>query len=165
MSKNVPVNICPETNASWDMGDVRVISTADALSMRFTCISTQLSALRRTEVRTLSKIPGFTRISWQAFSTRCCNTSKSLIGLEYTRIFGCPHTQKSRGLVTAWKPQISQTDTAHYSFILCRPTSRRFACEGLSPKLGPTALLKFPLPPAFSLQWLVIKRTIVPVLN
>jgi hypothetical protein len=64
----------------------------------FPRISTQLSALRRTEVRTLSKIPGFTRISWQPFSTRCCHTSKSLIGAEYTKVFRCPRSQKSRGL-------------------------------------------------------------------
>jgi hypothetical protein len=58
--------------------------------MWFPCISTPLSALRRTEVRTLSRIPVFTQISWQAFSTRCCNTSKSLIGAKYTKIFRCP---------------------------------------------------------------------------
>jgi hypothetical protein len=67
-------------------------------SMWFPCISTQLSALRRTEVRTLLKIPGFTPISWQTFSTRCCITSKSLIGAEYTEELWCPHSQKSRGL-------------------------------------------------------------------
>jgi hypothetical protein len=31
MSIKVPVYICPETNACWDMGDVHVISTAHAL--------------------------------------------------------------------------------------------------------------------------------------
>jgi hypothetical protein len=62
------------------------------------CISTQLSALHRTEMRTMSKIPGFTRVFWQTFSTRCCNTSKSLIGAECTAVFRCPHSQKSRGL-------------------------------------------------------------------
>jgi hypothetical protein len=60
-------------------------------SVWFPCISTQLSALPRTEVYTLLKIPGFTRISWQAFSTRCCYTSKSSIGVEYTKVFRCPH--------------------------------------------------------------------------
>jgi hypothetical protein len=29
-----------------------------------------------TKVPTLSKIPGFTRISWRAFSTRCCNSDR-----------------------------------------------------------------------------------------
>jgi hypothetical protein len=53
-------------------------------SMWIPCISTQRSALRRTEVSTLSKIPGFTLISWQAFSTRLLshwsvlNTPKSI---------------------------------------------------------------------------------------
>jgi hypothetical protein len=50
------------------------------------CISAQLSAICRTEVRILLKIPGFTRISWQAFSTRCNNVSKSLIAAEYTEV-------------------------------------------------------------------------------
>jgi hypothetical protein len=49
-------------------------------------------------VRTLSKIPVFTRISWQAFSARCCNTSKTLIGAEYTKVCRCPHSQRSRRL-------------------------------------------------------------------
>jgi hypothetical protein len=36
-------------------------------------ISTHLSTLHRTEVSGLSKIPGFTWISWQACSARCYN--------------------------------------------------------------------------------------------
>jgi hypothetical protein len=38
-----------------------------------------------------SQISGFTQISWQAFSTNCCNTctSTSLIGSEYTNVFKC----------------------------------------------------------------------------
>jgi hypothetical protein len=67
-------------------------------SMWFPCIATQLPALRCTQVCTLSKIPGFTQISWQAFSVHCCNTSKSLIGTEYTKVIRYPHSQKSRGL-------------------------------------------------------------------
>jgi hypothetical protein len=39
------------------------------------CVSTQLSALCRTKMRSLSEIPGFSGISWQTFSTRCCYTS------------------------------------------------------------------------------------------
>jgi hypothetical protein len=31
MSKEVPIDIYPETNACVDMGDIRVISTPDAL--------------------------------------------------------------------------------------------------------------------------------------
>jgi hypothetical protein len=64
----------------------------------FPRISTKLSALRRTQVRTLSKIPGFNRITWQAFSIRYCNTSKSLFGAAYTKAFRCSHSQKSKGL-------------------------------------------------------------------
>jgi hypothetical protein len=66
--------------------------------MWFPCIWTQLSALCCTEVCALLKIPGFTRISWQAFCTHCCNTSKSLINAEYTKVFRCLNSQKSRGL-------------------------------------------------------------------
>jgi hypothetical protein len=66
-------------------------------SMWFLCISTQISAPSH-RVRTLSKIPACTRISWQTFSSRCCNTCKPFIGAEYTKVFRCPHSQKSRGL-------------------------------------------------------------------
>jgi hypothetical protein len=64
----------------------------------FPCISTQFSALSRTEVHTLSKIPGFTRIPWEAFSILCSNTYKSFIGAECTKVLRCPHSQQSRGL-------------------------------------------------------------------
>jgi hypothetical protein len=97
MSKKVPVNICPETSARWDMVDVRVISTTHALCGSH-AFQHSPSALRRIEVSTVSKIPGFTRISLQEFFTRCCNTSKPLIGAEYTEVFRCLHSQKLRGL-------------------------------------------------------------------
>jgi hypothetical protein len=58
--------------------------------MWFPYMSTQLSALRRTEVRTLLKIPGYTRISWQAFSTRC---------------WSALNTPKSSGVFTAKNPE------------------------------------------------------------
>jgi hypothetical protein len=73
--------MCPETIACWDMGNVRVIFAADALwgFENFWFHSNLLT-------------------SWQAFSTRCRHTSKSLIGAEYTKVFRCHHSQKSRGL-------------------------------------------------------------------
>jgi hypothetical protein len=55
MSKDVPLNACP------DVGDLPVFLTL--ASMYFSRMSTQLSALRRKEVRTLSKIPYFIRNS------------------------------------------------------------------------------------------------------
>jgi len=61
-------------------------------------MSTHLSALRLTEVRTLSTVTRFTHISRQAFSARCCNTSKSFIGSIYTKDFRCPPSQTSRRL-------------------------------------------------------------------
>jgi hypothetical protein len=67
-------------------------------SVWFPYISTQLSALRRTELRTLSKSPGFILISWQAFCTRCCSTFKFLVGAEYIKVFRCFHSQTSIGL-------------------------------------------------------------------
>jgi hypothetical protein len=66
--------------------------------MWFPCISAQLSALAHGEECTLLKIPGFTWISWQAFSTHCCNTSKSLISAEFTKVFRYPHNLKPRWL-------------------------------------------------------------------
>jgi hypothetical protein len=98
MSKVILVNVCPETSACWGTVNVRVIHTADAL-----CGSYAFQhnfQLRRTEVSTLSKFPGFTRISWQTFSSRCCNTRKPFIGAEYTKVFRCFHSQKSRWLTS-----------------------------------------------------------------
>jgi hypothetical protein len=62
------------------------------------CSSAKLSAVLRTEVRILFKIPGSARISWQVFSARSYNTSESLIDTLYTEVFMCPHSQKSRSL-------------------------------------------------------------------
>jgi hypothetical protein len=95
--QKIPVNIWTETNACRDMGNVCVISIADALCGSH-CISTHLSAFCRTEVCIPLKIPGFTRISQQAFSTHCCNTFQSLNGAECTKVFRCPHNKKSKGL-------------------------------------------------------------------
>jgi hypothetical protein len=67
-------------------------------SMWLPCMSKHLPALRLTEVRTLSTVTRFTHTSRQAFSARCCNTSKLLIGSIYTKVFRCPPSQKSRGL-------------------------------------------------------------------
>jgi hypothetical protein len=39
------------------------------------------------------KIPSFTLISWRTCSTRCCNTSESLIGAEYIEVLSVPITQ------------------------------------------------------------------------
>jgi hypothetical protein len=58
--------------------------------------STQLLALLRTEVRTLSKFPGLTPNFWPAFSARCCNITKSQFSNEYTAQFRWPHRQYSR---------------------------------------------------------------------
>jgi hypothetical protein len=55
------------------------------------------------ELRTISKFPGFTWISWQAFST-CCITCKSLIGSEQTKGFWFPKAKnpedEGQGTVT-----------------------------------------------------------------
>jgi hypothetical protein len=64
----------------------------------FPCVSTQFWALHYREVCNLSKTPGFTWISQQAFFTHCRNTSKSLTGTEYTEAFRWPHIKKFRGL-------------------------------------------------------------------
>jgi hypothetical protein len=75
-----------QNSACWAMGDDHVISTTDDLYGS------------HTEVRTLSRIPRFTRISWQTYSTRCCNTPESLIGAEYTKALKSPHIHRCRGL-------------------------------------------------------------------
>jgi hypothetical protein len=79
-------------------GFVRVISTEDAL-----CGSHAFQhdlQLFVAQTCALSQIPGFIRISWHAFSTQFWNTSKSLIGAEYIKVFRCPHSQKSRKLIS-----------------------------------------------------------------
>jgi hypothetical protein len=68
-------------------------------SVCFPCISSQLSARRRTEFRTLSNIHGFTQIFRQSFSTLCCYTSKishwsALNALKPL----CPYSKYSKGL-------------------------------------------------------------------
>jgi hypothetical protein len=63
-------------------------------------MSTHFSGFRYTEVRTISKIPSFTRnFLWTLF-TFCCNTSK------YTKVSRCPHSQKSseRERPAYWAP-------------------------------------------------------------
>jgi hypothetical protein len=98
------------------------------------CISTQFSALRHTEMSTLLKIPGFTRISWQTFSPRCCNTSKSFIGAEYTKVISCPHSQKSTWLRSRDRAGQSTGPPRHVHcspkvWFRCRVTIRR-KCSG-----------------------------------
>jgi hypothetical protein len=67
--------------------------------MWFPCISTQLSALRRTVVRTLLKsLVSPESTGRYSLLAAIRNTSKSLIDVEYTKDFRCPHSQNSRGL-------------------------------------------------------------------
>jgi hypothetical protein len=101
--------------------------------MWFSCVSTQLSALRHTEVRTLSKIPGLTWISWQAFSTHCCNASNSLNGAEYTKVFRYPHSQKSRGLRSGDHAGLLMTSLSYPLFMkvrfrCCLTVRRKWGC-------------------------------------
>jgi hypothetical protein len=91
------VNICPETNACWDMGDVHVSSTADVLCSSNT-FQRNFQLFITQRCASLSNIPGFTRISWRAFSTPCCKISKSRIGSEYINVFRYSHIKESRGL-------------------------------------------------------------------
>jgi hypothetical protein len=55
MSREVPLNACP------DVGDLPALPAV--AHVYFSCMSTQLSTLRRKEVRTLSEIPYFIRNS------------------------------------------------------------------------------------------------------
>jgi len=74
-------------------------------SVLFPCKPTQPSAPRLTEVRIISKIPGFTRDSWYPFDTRCCNTSKPLIRPEYSKVLT---VSTARPQVT-WKQEVAQS--------------------------------------------------------
>ena len=56
-------------------------------------------------MRILSKIPDFTRISWYEFDTRRCNTSKPLIGPEYTKVL---IVSTARYQVN-WKQEVAQS--------------------------------------------------------
>ena len=75
----------------WDKGDVRVLAAADAVCRSRAC------AHNFQLCYALSKLPDFTEVFWQAFSTLCCNTSKSLMASEYTTN-GVPTSQTSGGL-------------------------------------------------------------------
>jgi hypothetical protein len=74
-------------------------------SVLFPCMPTQRSVPRLTEVRILSKIPGFTRISWYAFDTRYCTTSKPLIGPQYTKVL----IVSSARYQVSWKQEVAQS--------------------------------------------------------
>lgn len=94
-----PGSACPNINVCQDIGGGRVFSTTGALCCSHACLHNCL-----TEVRILSKIPGFTRISWYAFDTRS-NTSKPLIGPEYTKVL---IVSTARYQVN-WKQQLAQS--------------------------------------------------------
>jgi hypothetical protein len=96
------VSVCPGTTAYWDMGDVCVISTADAVcgSHAFQH-NFQLFIAQRC---TLLKISGFTWIFWQEFCICCFNTSKSLMSAEYTKSLVVPTTKNAE----AWDQGIVQ---------------------------------------------------------
>jgi hypothetical protein len=81
-------NICAEPVAAeiWAM--------YSRSSVWYPCSSTRLSDLRQTEAGTLLKIPGYAQISSQPFPASCYNTSKSLIGVEYTKASMSFHGQK-----------------------------------------------------------------------
>ena len=87
--------LLPNTYACWDKSDVWSLQTLWLAP----CVSPRLPTLRLREVRSLSKIHGFTRNPWQALSDLCCNTLKSPIASEYTKVFIGPRSQKSRGKV------------------------------------------------------------------
>lgn len=92
--KKIPVILHPKTNCLLKYGWY-LCSLYIRCSIWFPCMSTHLSALCYTEVHTVSHIPGFTQISKKAFSTHCCDTSKSMISPEYIR---CSGVCKARGL-------------------------------------------------------------------
>jgi hypothetical protein len=92
--------------------------------------STQVPVLRLTEVCTPSTITGFTRISGQAFSSRCSNSYMSLIGDEYSTVSKCPHRQNSRWLRSGDRarqltgPQRPVHSSPKAWFVCCLPIRR-----------------------------------------
>lgn len=88
MSKHVPVNICLNASAGWDIYGPWSCYLCSWCLMLLACKSTRLSALCLTEVPTLSKIRGLTLPFWLMLSTGHCSTSKSLIGSAYARFLG-----------------------------------------------------------------------------
>jgi hypothetical protein len=116
-AKKALVSICPETIACWDMGDICMVCATDAVcgphgfqqNLTLCCI----------EMHTLWEIPRFTWISWQAFYTHCCNTSKSLISAEYGKVFRYSHSQKSRGLRSGSCRPVDWVSTSYALLIEC----------------------------------------------
>jgi hypothetical protein len=97
MSKEVPVNICAETCDCWDTGGVLVISTAHALcdsyafQHNFQLFVAQKCALSRKFLVSL-EFPDRHSVLVALIPL------KLLIGVEYTKVFSCPHNQNSRRL-------------------------------------------------------------------
>jgi len=60
LNKNVADNVCCRASACRYVGCILVIATAHGLYGSYVC---QRTALYSTELRTLSKIPGFAQIS------------------------------------------------------------------------------------------------------
>jgi hypothetical protein len=81
------VNLCPRTSACLDMGDFHV-----TLQLMLFVVSVHVSTTFNLpwEVCTILKIPSFTWISLQVFSTHCCNTTVLQPRAEYIRVFRCP---------------------------------------------------------------------------
>ena len=61
ISKKDQINVSPDSSVCLDKDNVRVIAASDALC-GFHARQGNFSTLRLTEVRTFSKIPGFTRV-------------------------------------------------------------------------------------------------------
>jgi hypothetical protein len=122
MSKDVPVIVCPQTSTCWDMGDV--ISTEHAFQP-----NVQLFVIQTCS---LSKISGFTRISWQAFSIPCLILISHWLTLNMP-VFRCPHNENLRGLMSGDRagqlplpPRPIQCSLKVW--LRCCPTMRRKWC-------------------------------------
>jgi hypothetical protein len=74
------------------MGDVRVISTADAL-----CVSPAVQLCAQKCVLWLKFLASLESPDGRSLLVAVVPL-KSLISAEYTKVFRCPHSQKSRGL-------------------------------------------------------------------
>ena len=90
MNKKFPVNMCPNTNAWCNRGDICVISTRDTLSGSH--------AYQHSFQHLLSyKLPTCSKHSWfysnlpTGILYSQLNTSVSLPDSEYTKVFKCLH--------------------------------------------------------------------------
>jgi hypothetical protein len=97
-------SICPKTNVCQDYR-WRSCLLHNRFSVLFPCISTQPSTPRLTEVRIIMKFLVSLETPNTHSITRCCTTSKPLIGHEYSKVL----TVSTARPQVNWKQEVARS--------------------------------------------------------